>query len=340
MRGHQMGRRRVLAGAGLAVVPGWARADVTVVPVMPGWREAVVVVPRFAPWIETLTTVGGWEVAARSAPDTSLNGFWSLPAGARTEQVLMRNIGTAKGFLRLVRVYGAPQVQIRPDDQAWETGGVSALDLRVVDIASTRAALHARGWHAPSDPVQYKAYGVEVIQWAPVSPDGVRLSFIQRIKPKLVGWDELKRWSRTANAAIITKDMNAAQAFFGGRLGLHQISHTNTVGGDGPNVMGLPWAFSRQLPVDIRGFGPGLNGDAAVELISMPAAQGRDFAADAHPPNLGIAALRVSVPDARAAAARLGAGPVVETHIPPYGACLVFSLRGTDGVCLEFFQVV
>jgi len=309
-----------------------------------GWREAVLVVPDLSPWIETLTVVGGWEVADRSGPDTSLNALWSLPPGARTEQVLMRNIGARTGFLRLVKATGVAQTQIRPDDQAWETGGVQALDLRVVDMASTVAALHARGWRASSAPVRYKTYGVEVIEWTPTSPDGVRLSLIQRIAPPLQGWTELKRWSRAANAAITVKDLAAAQAFFGGVLGMKPGFESHTIGGDGPNVMGLPFALARTLPITIQGYASFADGDGAIELVSMPGASGRDFSSAARPPNLGAAALRFMVADAAALAERFVqagqtlAAPVQGVRMTPYGACRIFAVWGPDGAWLEFVE--
>jgi catechol 2,3-dioxygenase-like lactoylglutathione lyase family enzyme len=312
-------------------------------PLVGGWREAVVIVPSLKPWIETLTVVGGWEIAHRSAPDAALNAFWSLPAGARTEQVLMRNIGTDKGFIRLVKVFGAEQKPIRPDDQAWESGGVQALDMRVVDMAATQAALHARGWRAPSDPVRYKTFGVEVIEWAPSSPDGVRLSFIQRIAPPLQGWAELKRWSRTGNAAVTVKDMAAAEAFFGGVLGFKASFTSDTVGNGGPNVMGLPWSLAAHSPIAVKGYSaPG--GDAAVELISIPAAAGRDYSDAAHPPNLGIAALRIIVNDAKRLAHHFAdravalACPLQAITVAPYGRCRIFAVTAPDGVRLEFLE--
>jgi len=338
-------RRLIAASLALMTTPGrgaaWAAARAAGIG---GWREAVLIVPDLAAWTETLTVVGGWEVAGRSAPDMSLNAFWGLPLGARTEQVLMRNVGARTGFLRLVKATGVAQTQIRPDDQAWETGGIQALDLRVVDMAATEAALHARGWRGPSAPVRYKTYGVEVIQWAPTSPDGVRLSFIQRIAPPLQGWTELKRWSRVANAAIIVKDLAAAQGFFGAALGLKPGFATNTVGGDGPNVMGLPWDLARSLPIDIQGYGGGPEGDGAIELISMPGARGRDFSIHARPPNLGIAALRFMVGDAGAVAERLAKGgqtlaaPVQVISLAPYGSCRAVAVWGSDGAWLEFIE--
>lgn len=310
---------------------------------MKGWREAVVIVADPAPWIETLVTLGGWEIANRRSPDSALNAFWGLPASARCEQVLMRNIGTRMGYLRLVRVEGVEQRLIRPDDMAWESGGLQALDVRVVDIEATRTALHARGWRAPSDPVRYKTYGVEVIQWAPSSPDGVRLSFIQRIAPPLQGWSELKRWSRLANAAITVQDMVKAKTFFGDTLAMTAVSNSNTVGADGPNVMGMPWSFSRKAQVEIRGFAGGDAGEGAVELIAIPEALGRDFSANAHPPNLGIVALRFQVDSldamARDIAARGGdVSAVLPMAIAPYGACRACTVRGPDGVLLELFS--
>ena len=343
-------RRQTLGAAGglaalAAGVRGARAAEPSVTsPALEGWREALVIVADFDPWIETLTAVGGWEVALRTRADTALNALWSLPGKARTEQVLMRNLGTTSGHIRLIKVHGAPQRRIRPDDQAWETGGLSALDLRVVDMDATRAALMARGWRAPSDPVRYKTYGVEVIQWAPSSPDGVRLSFIQRISPALTGWPELKRWSRTTNAAITVGDMDAAARFFGEALGFKQASASDTLGSGGHNVMGLPWRVAETTPVDIRGFAAPGSAGGAVELISLPQVRGRDHSADAHPPNLGIAGLRYLVAEADALAGRLaGRGvkitaPATTLSIAPYGRCRAFAIRSPDGAWLEFVE--
>jgi catechol 2,3-dioxygenase-like lactoylglutathione lyase family enzyme len=340
-----LSRRTVMASgaASLVVSPAFAVDSPPAIPT--GWREALIIVADAQPWVETLTTVGAWEVAWRGEPDHALNGLWALPPDARSRQTLMRNVGTATGFIRLVEAEGAPQSRIRADDQAWETGGINALDLRVADMDATRAALHARGWRAPAEPLRYEVYGVEVIQWAPTSPDGVRLSFIQRIRPPLVGWSELKRWSRVANAAITTRDMAAADAFFRQTLGLTQVSKAASLGpAGGANVMGLPWPVADHLAVDIRGFGGVAPGGGAIELISMPRVQGRDHADQAHPPNLGVAGLRFIVTDAAATRATLlahgaRATPIIQIVIPPHGPGDAFAATAPDGVWLEFIQV-
>jgi len=339
--------RRTLLTSGAAALIAWPAFAADPPPAIAmGWREALIVVTDARPWVETLTTVGAWEIAWRSSPDTTLNALWALPPAARARQTLMRNVGTTTGFIRLIEVHGAPQSRIRADDQAWETGGINALDLRVADMEATRRALHARGWRAPAEPLRYQVYGVEVIQWAPTSPDGVRLSFIQRLRPPLLGWGELKRWSRVANAAITTRDISASDAFFRTTLGLTQVSKAASLGpSGGANVMGLPWPVVDHLAVDIRGFGGVTPGGGAVELISMPGVQGRDHAANAHPPNLGVAGLRFTVSDAAAVHARLVAEdarvtPVVATMVPPYGPSLAFAATAPDGVWLEFVQML
>jgi catechol 2,3-dioxygenase-like lactoylglutathione lyase family enzyme len=340
-------RRNILisafAASVMAAIPGVPVKAAAANP-LDGWREAVVIVPDFAPWIETLTTVGGWEVAARSGPDDSLNALWALPEGARTEQVLMRDIGTDGGMIRLAVVTGAPQRRIRAHDQAWETGGLSALDIRVVDMEATQRALEARGWNSASDPVRYSIFGKEVVEWAPRSPDGVRLSFIQRISPPLVGLTELKYWGRAGNAAIVAADMDGAAAFYEKVLGLKQVTKSNNIGTEGANVMGLPANFERSLEMEIRGFA-GQKMGGGIELIAMPQARGRDYAADAHPPNLGTAALRFFVPDIAAAVALCKAGGVLpatgicDIPLAPYDRARAFAVRAPDGVWLEFIQV-
>jgi catechol 2,3-dioxygenase-like lactoylglutathione lyase family enzyme len=171
----------------------------------------------------------------------------------------------------------------------------------------------------------------------------VRLSFIQRIAPPLQGWPELKHWGRASNAAVTVSDMAASRRFFGDILGMAKGSATNTVGGDGPNVMGLPWDYARRAPVDIQGWSGGGGGDGSIELISMPGLLGRSHASRAHPPNFGIAALRIFSADALALAGRLKAAgavvtPVIDDRVPPLGPCRVFAVTGPDAVRLEVVQ--
>jgi hypothetical protein len=107
--------------------------------------------------------------------------------------------------------------------------------------------------------------------------------------------------------------------------------------------LGLPWPFEQQISIDIQGFNPGVDADSAIELIAIPQARGRDYSSNAHPPNLGIAALRFMVDDALMLVNRLNTtdgasltSPLNEEFIAPYGWRKLFSYSAPDGVRIEF----
>jgi hypothetical protein len=81
-----------------------------------------------------------------------------------------------------------------------------------------------------------------------------------------------------------------------------------------------------------------------VELVGWPGLHGRDFAARAVPPNLGVLALRIPVADLdahwRALEAR-GAEPwyaPATVTIEPWGRVGIAGLRTPDGAIVEFFE--
>jgi hypothetical protein len=309
-----------------------------------GWREAVLIVPSLAPWIEILTNVGGWEVLQRDAPEKGLNGLWSLPADATTEQVLMRAAGADGGFIRLVVVNGAPQHRIRPHDQAWEVGGIASLYMRTKDMDATRRAVEERGWNAAGEPVHYTITGPKfgggnkAYWWAPRSPDGIRLAFYPAPP------DQPGAWGRTGSCSIPIKDPEFPGAFMSKVLHLIMGGHVTSVGEDGPNKLGLPWSMQRNSKVDIYGYDVGKTGPGSnFDFLYLPDAQGREFT-DTRPPNLGIAALRFVVPDVAAMAAACKAGglppvaPIQDITLAPYGRTKAFAINAPEGVWFEFVQ--
>ena len=73
-------------------------------------------------------------------------------------------------------------------------------------------------------------------------------------------------------------------------------------------------------------------------------AEGSDYSARAHAPNLGIIAVRFAVNDADARLQGLKAKGVVPVYDPtdigiqPYGAVSIFGVRDLNGILLEFFE--
>jgi hypothetical protein len=79
-------------------------------------------------------------------------------------------------------------------------------------------------------------------------------------------------------------------------------------------------------------------------MVRFPGVEGRDLAARAQAPNLGILALRFPVSRLddlqrrlRKAAWPIAVGPAM-LHIEPYGRVRMLAVRAPDGAWLEFFE--
>ncbi|MEZ5459262.1 MAG: hypothetical protein R3E65_08120 [Steroidobacteraceae bacterium] len=115
------------------------------------------------------------------------------------------------------------------------------------------------------------------------------------------------------------------------------------------NNFGMPENFVGRMPknVIIAAGGdpsPGVFAQGQVELVEWVDFRGGDYAARAVPPNLGIVALRVPVPDAAARAREIVArggqlwSEPARAAIAPYGEAVLFGVRTPDGALIEFFS--
>jgi hypothetical protein len=180
--------------------------------------------------------------------DETVLAAWGLGPGVTAQQVLLGNPGTERGFVRLVRFEGADQVQIRPNAQTWETGGILDFNVRVADMARKAGQVQAAGWIGHSDPVRFSFGPYTVVEWIPVGPDGVSLAMIERVAPPLEGWPALREFSRTFNSTQVVRDLDAALAFYGGVLGFQPyLEARSTTPSPGENVLGLPWEMAQQV---------------------------------------------------------------------------------------------
>jgi hypothetical protein len=114
------------------------------------------------------------------------------------------------------------------------------------------------------------------------------------------------------------------------------------------NNFGMPENFVGRTPQKVVIAAGGRDADGSlvygqVELVEWVEFRGQDFAARARPPNLGIVALRVPVPDAPARArelrqqgVRLLSEPAL-VELAPYGEVTLFGVQTPDGALLEFF---
>jgi len=242
--------------------------------------------------------VAGWEAIDKGPLDTATLAAWQLAPGISADQVLMANPGTTRGYLRLVEFHGAKQLQIRSNAQPWESGGIFDIDVRVRDMESNFHEIQKRNWHAFSDPIHYSSGPYEVKEWIPVGPDGLSFALIERVKPELQGWPQLRDISRAFNSTQVVSDMPQALHFYRDILGFQKYLYWKGVSKKAePNVLGLPVELTTKIEREVWILHPqGLN-EGSVELLHFDGLSGRNLASRAVPPNLGILMLRFPVND-------------------------------------------
>ncbi len=311
-----------------------------------GFTEVVVSVASLErgslPYLET----GGWEVLHRGSIPASRLRFLSLPADSEGEEMLLRNPGTERGFIRLVRFEtDIPTVQIRPSAQSWDSGGIFDFNVRVKDIETSFEHLRSLGWIGYSEPVEF-SFGPFVVKEALArGPDGMVLAMIERVQPPLDGWPHLRRMSRVFNATQVVRDFDRSLRFFRDQLGFQvYLSHEGASPKPGPNVLGLPYNLTAEIPRQVVILSPDGKNDGSVELLAFKGASGADFSARAVAPNHGILSLRFPVLDLEAfqtalekAGVEVLMGPV-QLDLAPYGEVTALAIRAPEGARMEFYE--
>lgn len=315
----------------------------TLIPV--GWQETVLSVSDLDEMTGFYRDILGWEVRSQgSVPRSQLNA-WGLPANASARFTVVANSGSTTGFVRILDFDGVEQVRIRDHDQAWETGGIYNMNVRVADIKDIEKKVTEAGWQGPSVPVNFTFGPFDVWEWIPRHKDGVRVAFIQRVAPELTGWPNMKTSSRTFNSTQIVTDVDKAVEFYSGILGFTPYLENRSASKEpGDYVLGLSHQSMVEVVRDVRIVAPMAKNVGSVELLEFENYSGRDFSDRAVPPNLGNLMLRYPVPSVDKLVTYLqGAGVELEfqpttTQMPPYGNVKSIAIRAPDGAWLEFYE--
>lgn len=311
-----------------------------------GWRETVLSVTDLDEMTRFYTEILKWEVRSAGMVDRAQLDAWGLPQSASARYALVGNPNTGSGFVRILDFDGVKQIRIRSHDQAWETGGIYNMNIRVSDMAATSEKITAAGWQAPSAPVQFTFGPFVVWEWIPRHRDGVRVAVMQRVSPALKNWPNLKTSSRTFNSTQIVSNMEETLAFYQGILGFSPYLESRSASAaQAEHVLGLSREAMTEIVRDVLILAPGGSNEGSVEVLAFEGYSGRDFSSRAVPPNLGNLMLRYRVPDADALAAYLGGkgvSPVygvAETRLEPYGTVKILAVQAPEGAWLEFFEV-
>lgn len=309
-----------------------------------GFTEAVEIVPDLNKAVAFYLQVSGWEVVDRSPVDANLKTLWNLPKAATFKQVVLANPGEDRGYLRLIEISNVEQRRIRSNTQAWDTGGIFDLNVRVRDMAQKSVQLQALGWQSDTAPLSFEFGPFEVTEWIVKSADGVGFALIERIKPTLEGWPHLKEFSRIFNSTQVVKDINVSLAFYREVLGFKSyLEHRGASKSAAPNVLGLPHNIATEIERSVYILHPeGLN-EGSVELLQFHGATGKDVSALARPPNIGIVTLRFPVSNLPALIDKLKAHHVdlqarTTMTLAPYGKVDVIAIKSPDNTWLEFYQ--
>ncbi|MFN2099797.1 VOC family protein [Altererythrobacter sp. MF3-039] len=311
-----------------------------------GWRETLVSVSDLAEMERFYHEVLGWEIRTKGEVPREQLAAWNLPGEASASFVLVANPQTDRGFVRIVDFDGVPQRRIREHDQAWETGGIYNMNIRVADIAAASTKTTQAGWQAPSTPVNFIFGPFDVWEWIPRHPDGVRVALMERVSPPLTGWPHLKTSSRAFNSTQIVADLERAAAFYEGILGFEvYLDHTGPSTEPGEHVLGLSREAMTSVSRTVKIVNPpGSPNDGSVELLEFQDYSGRDFSEHAVPPNLGNLMLRFPVSDLGALVAHFDKHEIpleyqpIERELAPYGKVKIAAVRAPDGAWLEFFE--
>lgn len=312
-----------------------------------GWRETVLSVSNLEEMVAFYTDVLDWEVRSAGMVDRALLDAWGLPASASARYTLVGNPNTERGFVRILDFGGVDQVRIRSHDQAWESGGIYNMNIRVSDMAATSQKITDAGWQAPSAPVNFTFGPFIVWEWIPRHKDGVRVAIMERVKPILTDWPNLKTASRTFNSTQIVSDMEKTLAFYQGVLGFSSYLESRSASAEpADHVLGLSREAMTRIVRDVLILNPGGSNEGSVEVLAFEGYSGRDFSSRSMPPNLGNLMLRYRVPDADSLATYLSAKGVstrygvVKTTVAPYGQVKILAIQSPDGAWLEFFEVL
>lgn len=307
-----------------------------------GWKEAMISVRDLDQYRRFFDQFETWELVEQGAVSKAQMTAWRQLPPITAKYHLYANNGTESGLLRLVQFDGAEQVLMRPDSQAWDTGGIFDINMRARDLDELASNLRRLGWQARSPVTQFSFGPFVVKEWITQNSDGLAIAFIQRIAPALDGWPNFKSISRAFNSTQVVKDLPTSLVFYQDILGFKPyLEHYGASKEPGPNVLGLPHNLSNKIARSVYILHPqGLN-DGSVELLAFEGAVGRDNSSRAGFPNIGIGALSFPVIGIENFQLYLEGKRVSFVHrLESIGGRRTLTIKSPEGAWLEFYEQV
>jgi catechol 2,3-dioxygenase-like lactoylglutathione lyase family enzyme len=316
-----------------------------------GFSEAGICTRDVKPWLELLTTVGGWTESWRGNTPVEIMQLWGSGPAASCTEILLSKPNSDTGLIRLFQFQHAVQQEIRPGSQTWDSGGLFDLDIRVPDVLAVVEQMESRGWQGISQPIDWQFGEMQVREWLVQGPDSVVLALIERIAPPLANARDMSGFGHVFNSSQIVADMDEAIAFYRALGFAMVLEHSGPLSGRGGEVLGLPASQAPQTPIRLVIMQPEGVMSGSIELVSFedssPDYHGQDLSGRASPVGLGLNLLRFPVADLERYANRLseqGIRPqdpgIITANVAPIGKCKLMAVRTPGGAWLEFYQAI
>lgn len=308
------------------------------------WTEAVVSVRDLNGAARLFREVGGWRRTAEGAVARRELDYWRLSRGASARFLRLCAPAATTGCIRFVRFEGAPQRPIRLAARPWDTGGIFSLMVRTDDVQALFDRAIALGWWAESEPIAFRFGQSDLRNVVLIGPHGINLAAYERVSPPFTAFP-LHPISQAFNSMRMVRDQRASVAFYRDRLGFRTVF-------DADYSDPAPQASNFSLPQNLTttvirraaALQPQPGETGRVEVMQFVGLAGKDVAAHASPPNLGLLSIRYPVTGLDAYRKRLDAQrvPVVysSTAVPVTGLGLVdlIAVRDPDGAITEFYE--
>lgn len=322
-----------------------ARAQVRPVTEQP-WREAAASVTDLDASARFLREIGGYEDVWRGPLHRSELDFLGLPAHAAGEALLLRAPASRHGFVRLVRIDGAPRTPMRPGARPWDTGCFFSLMVRARDLDAIYDDAIRLGWwtETPVTNLDFGGSRLRVVIFQ--GPDGLNIQAYERLSPALPeAFGDFERISQPFNMMQMVRAREPMRALAEDVLGFGRYwygpPHVEATPTHSP--LGIPYNLTTSVAYAAGIFSPAPGEFGRLEAIEIAGLEGRDHSSRCDAPNLGWLSVSFPVADAYAAAQLIEArGWPLQTaprrvRREPDGDLIMFRIKTPDGANLDFF---
>ncbi len=312
------------------------------------WREVVISVRDLDETARFFLEVGRYETRARGAVDEAELAYWGLPTGATGEALVLAAPGSTHGLVRLVRFDNAgARAPMRPGGQAWDTGCIFSIMIRMKDMDAIYDEALSLGWwtHTPITDLEFGTSKLKVVIYK--GPDGVQVQGYERLTPPLPDTiPEFERFTQPFNIMQMVSDRETNARFYRGVLGFDNFYYGKpfTAPEPTPTPIGIPLSLTTSVAYQAGIYYPVPGEFGRLENIDIVGVDGFDFSDRCHAPNYGVLAVRYPVEDAAAARALvLARGGSVERETADavtatMGPVRMFGVDTPDGAMIDFFE--